>query len=216
MIFNLINWSKYGFTRLPEQDFGKCKCYKVGRVTLYITKFEGKLYLSVRVLGGGLTIEEETRLSYYPAVHKLNDTKISHLRKKDIIELHNACVKYQHEYMEAENKINYPTIEELRNRCIEIRKVRQQEVLIIYDLISKVAVKLLSTASVADYISIKEDLNTLIDSAHYDYDPEEYPAKHQRTSSGRYLMKSKYELEPSSCFERLKRKLEIFLDESKS
>ena len=120
-----INLMKYGFVRWPERDFhddgNNFTCFRVG--TLEISKLvsDGQVYLSAQASECGnktLPYEIYSNLPYYnEATWKYNGIALDTLTDADLEAFYEFCVEYEKAYVEEEEHIEYPTIEELTERC---------------------------------------------------------------------------------------------------
>lgn len=137
-----IMMSKYGFVRWPEEDFSddgnRFTCYRAGkavRVSKHVS--DGDAYLSIdsSVGKGTLPYEVYTTLpNYRKATWEYNGTSLTALTDEDIKDFYDACIAYEKEYEEAEAKIVYPTLEEIKmkaskltnNTLLEISKIENR------------------------------------------------------------------------------------------
>ena len=134
-----INMTKYGFIRNEREDFhddgNNFKGYATGpNSRLRISKLvsDGHAYLSADMNGCKLDYTEYSKLPHYKdAVWNYNGVDMNSLTEQDLINWYNACVEYEKEYIEAESKVVFPTIEEIRNQCIRIRSIRYTRKIII-------------------------------------------------------------------------------------
>lgn len=208
-----INMAKYGFIRNEREDFhddgNNFKGYATGpNSRLRISKLvsDGHAYLSADMTGNKLDYTEYSKLPHYhAATWKYNGPSLDSLTEQDILDWYNACVAYEKEYIEAESKVVFPTIEELRNQCIKIKALRKQELETITELLNKHGTDLLLNIS-SDY-----ELRTLRD--YYKslkrklegYDPDAYPQTIQYSNYGRNFVKdTNPDLKEDWHFTRLK------------
>ena len=127
-----VNLSKYGFVRTPNEDFSddgtRFYVYRVGRVRVSKATWNGQVFLAGRIDDGRtLDYDEYSKLPHYKAMDRLNGVSISSLTENDLIQLYNDCVEYEKEYTEAEKQVVFPTIEEIKEQCLKIRKHYQEQ-----------------------------------------------------------------------------------------
>ena len=127
-----ILMKKYGFVRDAKEDFSddgnRFTCYKVGtrvRVSKHVS--DGQVYISARIDGRKLPYEVYSKLSKYKALDRLNGVSIAGLTDADLFTLYEDCLAYEQEYIEAENTIKLPTLEEIKNQCALIKTKRLAE-----------------------------------------------------------------------------------------
>ena len=192
-----ITMTKYGFIRNEREDFSDDGSRFQGYMTspnsrLRITKHvsNGQVYLSSDMNGCKLSYEEYSKLPHYKeAGWDYNGVSIASLTEQDLVNFYNACVEYEKEYIEAESKVVFPTIEEIRNQCIRIRSIRRQELNNITKLINENGTTLLlgltsdyELRSLRDYYKqIKKDAEG--------FDPDLYPPTIQKSNYGRNFVK---------------------------
>ena len=192
-----INMTKYGFIRNEREDFhddgNNFKGYATGpNSRLRISKLvsEGRAYLSADMNGCKLDYTEYSKLPHYKdAVWNYNGIDMGSLTDEDLVNWYNACVEYEKEYIEAESKVVFPTIEEIRNQCIRIRSIRRQELNNITKLINENGTTLLlgltsdyELRSLRDYYKkLKKDAEG--------FDPDLYPQTIQKSNYGRNFVK---------------------------
>ena len=192
-----INMTKYGFIRNEREDFhddgNNFKGYATGpNSRLRISKLvsDGHAYLSADMNGNKLDYSEYSKLPHYQdAVWNYNGVDMNSLTDEDLVNWYNACVEYEKEYIEAESKVVFPTIEEIRNQCIRIRSIRRQELNNITKLINENGTTLLlgltsdyELRSLRDYYKkLKKDAEG--------FDPDLYPQTIQKSNYGRNFVK---------------------------
>ena len=192
-----INMTKYGFIRNEREDFhddgNNFKGYATGpNSRLRISKLvsEGRAYLSADMNGCKLDYTEYSKLPHYQeATWLYNGKEVELLTESDLHNWYNACVEYEKEYIEAESKIVFPTIEEIRNQCIRIRKLRQQELSTITKLINDNGTSLLLGIT-SDYeLRNLRDYYKNLKCAADGLDPDLYPQTIQKSNYGRNFVK---------------------------
>lgn len=192
-----INMKKYGFIRNEEEDFhddgNNFKGYAIGpNSRLRISKLvsDGRVYLSSDMNGNKLDCTEYSKLPHYrDAVWNYNGIAMDSLTDEDLVNFYNACVEYEKEYIEAESKITFPTIEEIRNQCIRIRKLRQQELDNITTLLNTHGTDLLlGLTSDYDLRELRRYYSSLKREAE-GFNPDTYPQTIQYSNYGRNFVK---------------------------
>ena len=190
-----IVMTKYGFIRNEREDFSDDGSRFQGWATspvsrLRITKHvsDGQVYLSCDMNGCKLDYTEYSKLPHYQkSGWDYNGVSVESLTDQDMVDFYNACVAYETEYLEAETKVVFPTIAELRNQCIILNKIRQAEVDHIESLLKEVSLKLFLVGT-SDY-----ELRTIRD--YYKklkkefFDISTYPQSIQYSNYGRNFVK---------------------------
>lgn len=202
-----INLVKYGFVRSPEDDFSndgnRFTCYKVGNVRVSKLVSDGYAYISGSLYSRVLPWEVESELPGRRDLDMLNGVPVSSITEQDIIDLYAACVAYEKTLREAEAKVVFPTIDELKNKCEKIRAARKAEYNEISNLISASAVSIftmLSEYEIRSLTSAVKDLNKMLNN----YDLETYPQSIRESSYAFSFLKNDHELQPSYYYERCK------------
>ena len=131
------------------------------------------------------------------------------LTDEDLVNWYNACVEYAKEYIEAESKVVFPTIEEIRNQCIRINSIRKMEIQKVEELIQKVALNLfLNGTSDYELREIRRYYQTLKGRF---FDPDKYPQSIQNTNYGRNFVKeTNGDLKPDWYYTHLIESLEKY------
>ena len=208
-----IIMKKYGFIRNEKEDFhddgNNFKGYATGpNSRLRITKLvsDGRAYLSSDMNGCKLDYDEYSKLPHYKdATWNYNGVDMDSLTDEDLVNWYNACVEYEKEYIEAESKIVFPTIEEIRNQCIRIRNIRKQELNNITKIINENGTTLLlgltndyELRNLRDYYKkLKRDSEGL--------DPDLYPQTIQKSNYGRNFVKeTNMDLQENWYYKQLK------------
>ena len=136
-----INLVKYGFGRDAAEDFSddgnRFQAYKVGRVRITKLVSDGEAYIDGGINDGKLPYEVYSKLPHYSAVGRLNGVSIASLTEDDLQKLYEDCQAYEIEYMNAENSIKYPTLEEIKNQCKLICAKRLVELSTVEDLMKE-------------------------------------------------------------------------------
>lgn len=161
-----IQMTKYGFIRCPEEDFGddgsRFTCYRVGeRVRVSKCTYKGEAFIDGTIHGTKLPYEVYSKLPHYPFIGKLNGVPIETLTGEDLTELYEACLAYEHEYVEAENNIQMPTTEEIKEQCIKVQAKRMVELTEVEALFGKHAVKLALKLEAWQWKTVQEYLTKL-------------------------------------------------------
>ena len=144
-----INMTKYGFIRNEREDFhddgNNFKGYATGpNSRLRISKLvsDGRAYLSADMTGCKLDYTEYSKLPHYQeATWLYNGKEMELLTETDLHNWYKACVEYEKEYIEAESKVVFPTIEEIKLQCETINAIRQAEIDEVSTLLERIAVR---------------------------------------------------------------------------
>lgn len=213
-----IVMTKYGFIRNEREDFSDDGSRFQGWATspnsrLRITKHvsNGQVYLSCDMNGCKLSYEEYSKLPHYQkSGWDYNGVSISSLTDQDMVDWYNACVAYEQEYIEAESKVVFPTIAELRNQCFIINKIRQQEIKEAEDLLQKVALNIFLQGT-SDY-ELKEIRRYYKELKNRFYDVDKYPQTIQKSNYGRNFVKdTNPDIQPNWYYKQLVEILEKYL-----
>jgi hypothetical protein len=142
-----IMMTKYGFVHWPEEDFSddgtRFTAYKVGeRVRVTKATYKGEAYIDATILGTKLPYEVYSKLPHYSAIGRLNGVSIESLTDKDLFDLYEACVAYEKEYFGAENSIQMPTLEEIKEQCVKVQAKRIAEFTEVETMLGKYAAKM--------------------------------------------------------------------------
>lgn len=208
-----IVMKKYGFIRNEGEDFhddgNNFKVYATGpNSRLRVTKLvsDGRAYLSSDMHGNKLDYDEYSKLPHYKdATWNYNGVDMDSLTDEDLINWYNACVEYEKEYIEAESKVVFPTIEEIRNQCIRIRSIRQQELNNITKLINENGTTLLLGIT-SDYtLRNLRDYYKKLKRDSEGFDPDLYPQTIQYSNYGRNFVKeTNMDLQENWYYKQLK------------
>lgn len=213
-----INMTKYGFIRNEREDFhddgNNFKGYATSPTSrLRISKLvsDGRAYLSADMNGCKLDYTEYSKLPHYKdAVWNYNGIDMDSLTDQDLVNWYNACIEYEREYIEAESKVVFPSIEEIRNQCFIINKIRQQEIKEVEELLQKASLNLfLKGTSDYELRSIRDYYKTLT-SRFYNLDT--YPQTIQYSNYGRNFVKdTNPDIQPNWYYKHLVEILEKYL-----
>lgn len=181
-----IMMTKYGFVRWPEQDFGddgnRFTCYRVGeRVRVSKCTYNGEAFIDASIDGTKLPYEVYSKLTHYSEISKLNGVSIESLTDQDMIDLYEACLAYEQEYIKAENNIQMPTLKEIEIQCKKVQTKRQLELIDINGAFSRSAVAIAGKLEKWEWTNLREYL-LAIAAAVNSYDPDTYPQKIVDTS----------------------------------
>ena len=143
-----IMMSKYGFISWPEESFSddgtRFDAYRVGeRVRVTKATHKGEAYIDGTIHGTKLPYEVYSKLPHYEAIGKLNGVSIGSLTDRDLLNLYNDCLAYEQEYIEAENNIQMPTLDEIKEQCKKVQAKRITEAREIEALLSTNVAKLM-------------------------------------------------------------------------
>jgi hypothetical protein len=174
-----IIMSKYGFVRWPEEDFSddgnRFTCYRAGkavRVSKHVS--DGDAYLSIdsSVGKGTLPYEVYTTLpNYRKATWEYNGTSLTALTDEDIKDFYDACIAYEKEYEEAEAKIVYPTLEEIKMKASKLTNNTLLELSKIENRLKKNMREAIEKFSTYEWKQLQEYFNNLVkDKQRYNID----------------------------------------------
>ena len=173
-----INLVKYGFVRTPEDDFSddgnRFQAYRVGRVQVTKLVSDGEAYIDGGINNGKLPYEVYSKLSHYSAISRLNGVSTSTLIEDDIQRLYEDCQAYEVEYTNAENSIQYPTLDELTQQCMRIYGKRLVEISTVEDLMRDHGFKAITKLSAYEWKYLQEYLKNLMGKLKQ-HDPATYP-----------------------------------------
>ena len=204
-----INMTKYGFIRKESEDFSddgnRFTGYTISpNSRLRVTKLVsyGRAYLSADMNGNKLDHTEYSSLPHYSkACWDYNGIDLDKLEEKDLAEWYNACVEYEKEYIEAESKITFPTLDAIREQCLVINSIRQSELNEVKDLLAKVSLNLVLKADKYTFGRIQDYYKSL--STRF-FDADTYPQSIQKSSYGRNFIKpTNSDLQPSFYYKEL-------------
>lgn len=173
-----IMMAKYGFVRCPEEDFSddgnRFQAYKVGRVRVTKLVSDGEAYIDGDIRDGKLPYEVYSKLPHYALCGKLNGVPAAALTDEDLQELYESCQAYDKEYTNAENSIQYPSLDELTQQCMRIYGKRLVEVSRVEQLMSAHACEAAAKLSAYEWKTLQEYLKNLMGKVNQ-YDPATYP-----------------------------------------
>lgn len=173
-----INLVKYGFVRDIAEDFSddgnRFQGYKVGRVVVTKLVSDGDAFIAGAINNGKLPYEVYSKLPHYSAVSRLNGVSVSTLTENDLQEFYEACQAYETEYTNAENSIQYPTLDELTQQCMRIYGKRLMELSTVEDLMKDHSFKAAAKLSVYEWKTLQEYIKNLMNKVNQ-YDPATYP-----------------------------------------
>ena len=211
-----INMTKYGFIRRESEDFhddgNNFTGYSISSNSrLRVSKLvsDGQAYLSCDMNGNKLDYTEYSKLPHYNAAWDYNGVSVESLTEQDLINFYNACVAYEQEYLEAEAKVVFPSLDDIKLQCETVNAIRQAEIDEVSDLLERVAVRFVLEADryvvsrFQDYFkSLKKRF----------FDAEKYPQSIQKSNYGRNFVKStNCDLQPSFYYKELMEILEKYL-----
>lgn len=176
-----IMMTKYGFIRWAEQDFSddgnRFTCYRVGdRVRVSKLVSEGVAYIDARIDGTKLPYDVYSKLPHYRSIGTLNGVSCSSLRDADLYKLYEDCVAYEQEYIEAENTIKMPTLEEITEQYHRVRVKRLEELKEIERLITEHLDVIMINMGNCDWTELKSYFNSLYKTV-FNNDPNEAAKK---------------------------------------
>lgn len=203
-----INMTKYGFTRNEREDFSD----DGNRFTSYLTSSnsrlrvtklvsDGRAYLSADMNGNKLDYTEYSKLPHYGCVWDYNGVDLNSLTEEDLVKFYNACIAYEKEYLEAESKVVFPTIEEIRKQCIRINEIRLAEIDEVSKLLESYSVKFVLEAdkyTLSNFQSYFKSLKNRF------FDVDKYPQTIQKSNYGRnFINSTNSDLQPSFYYKCL-------------
>jgi hypothetical protein len=216
-IMKRINMTKYGFIRFAEGDFSddgnRFTAYTISSNSrLRISKLvsDGRVYLSSSMNGNKLDYTEYSKLPHYKdATWNYNGEDLEDLIEQDLVDFYNACVEYEKEYLEAEAKVSFPSIEDIKLQCETINAIRKAEIDEVSVLLERAAVKFLLEADRYELGRLRDYYNSL--SKRF-FDVDEYPQTIQKSNYGRNFIKpTNSDLQPSFYYKELMKILNKYL-----
>ena len=107
--------------------------------------------------------EYSTLPHYRDANWNYNGEDLEDLTEQDLVNFYNACIEYEKEYLEAESKTVFPTLEEIKAQCERINQVRQDEIDEVTTLLQVVAPNLfLKGASDYELRNLRNEYQSLL------------------------------------------------------
>ena len=211
-----IVMNKYGFIRKESEDFhddgNNFTGYSISpNSRLRVTKLvsDGRAYLSCDMNGNKLDYTEYSKLPHYQCAWDYNGVDLDKLTEADLIDFYNACVAYEKEYLEAEAKVSFPSIEDIKLQCETINAIRQAEIDEVSILLERVAVRFILEAD-RYVVSRFQDYFKSLKNRFFDAD--KYPQSVQKTNYGRNFVKpTNPDLQPCWYYKELLEILEKYL-----
>lgn len=161
-----IMMTKYGFVRSPEDDFSddgnRFHVYRVGRVRVTKLVSDGEAYISADICDGKLPYKVYKTLPHYKDLDILNGVSVDSITEDNLQKLYEDCQAYEVEYTAAENSIEYPTIQELTDRCKAIHAKRMTEAAIVENLINGKTFYLASVLSEYEWKRVRDFIQEII------------------------------------------------------
>ena len=183
----MVNLVKHGFVRTPAEDFSddgtRFYCYQVPGTKVRVSKATGydQYYISAGRKDYTLQYQVYSKLPHYVAMDRLNGVSQASLTDADIKQLHDDIIEYDREYEEALKKVVYPTIEELKARCIELRAHYQEQADELTALIKNANPFKLLTLREYDRDRLARYYNLITIDRANGYDPDTYPESIKNT-----------------------------------
>ena len=204
-----INLIKYGFIRFPEEDFhddgSNFTCYRFSDTNSHVSKLvsDGRAYLSAHV-NGNLPYDIYSKLpNYHAATWSYNGISIASLTDEMLKDFFRACVQYEKEYQAAEAAVEYPTLEELTEKCHSVVSKRLFELSKIENLLKRNVREAALKFSSWEWKTIQEYMQHL--SAEVTrYNPGTYPQQILGKSTSFNFVKPETNMEDSYWFTHLK------------
>ena len=210
-----IMMSKYGFVRWPEEDFSddgnRFTCYRAGKA-VRVSKLvrDGEVFLSIASCSvGKSTLPYEvysTLPNYKKATWSYNGISLTTLTDEDLKDFYNACISYEKEYEEAEAKIVYPSLEEIKTKAERVTTKTALELNRVEKLFSLWAFEATGKLSKYEWSRIQEYVGNLAKEL-LRFNPETYPQTIVGTAASFNFMKAEAYTKPSYWFESI---MEIF------
>lgn len=201
-----IMLAKYGFVRCPEEDFSddgsRFQAYKVGRVRVTKLLADGQAYIDGNIRDGKLPYEVYSKLPHYVFCGKLNGVPAAALTDEDLQELYESCQAYNKEYTDAENSIQYPTLEEIQEKAVKVTAKSFVELTKVEMLLSKYGLEAATKFSPYEWKQVQEYIKHLMADVKR-YDPETYPETIVGKSRSFDFLKSTADKEDSYWFKTI-------------
>ena len=203
-----VNLTKYGFVKSPEDDFvddgARFVCFRLsdtGRARISKCVSGGQIYLSIRC-DGAVPHELYSKLPHYKAATwDYNGIPTATLEEPDLEAFHSACVAYETEYLETENSMTYPTVDELMEMCSAIHDVRTRELQEIEKLLGQKAAEAALKLDKFEWLDLKDCMTALLSRIEH-FSPETLVPKIVGTGESFDLMRRSYDLEPSLWYKK--------------
>lgn len=211
-----INMTKYGFIRNESGDFtddsNRFTGYTISSNSrLRVTKLvsDGRAYLSADMNGNKLDYTEYSKLPHYNCVWDYNGVDLEKLTEEDMIVFYNSCVAYEKEYLEAEAKVSFPSIEDIKLQCETINAIRKAEIDEVSILLERVAVRFVLEADKYTLNNFQSYFKSLKERF---FDVDKYPQTIQKSNYGRNFIKpTNGDLQPSFYYKELLEILDKYL-----
>lgn len=161
-----IMLTKYGFVRDHASDFSddgsRFQAYRVGRVRVTKLISDGQAYIDGDIRDGKLPYEVYSKLPHYVFCGKLNGVPAAAITDEDLQELYESCQAYDKEYTDAENSIQYPTLDEITEQCKKICAKRLIELDRVERLMKNHAFKAATLLSECEWKCLQEYIRSLV------------------------------------------------------
>lgn len=212
-----INLAKYGFVRWPEEDVSddgnRFTCYRAGK-KVRVTKLvaDGDVYLSASSMVGNSSLPYDVYsnlLHYYEATWAYNGVSVASLTDEDLQMFYNACVAFEQEYEKAEATIQYPTLEEIKDKATRVTAKRLLELDCVELWIKNHALEAAAKFSVYEWKQVQEYTKNLMADGKR-YDPSTFPQTIVGKSNSFDFVKPDYEMKDSYWFTYLKELFEKY------
>ena len=202
-----INLVKYGFVRDAAEDFSddgnRFQAYRVGRVRVTKLVSDGEAYIDGDINDGKLPYEVYSKLPHYSAVSRLNGVSVASLTEDDIQKLYEDCQAYGVEYTNAENSIEYPTLEEIQEKAVKVTAKSLLELSKVESLLSKYAVEAAAKFSPYEWKTVQEYVKHLMADVKR-FDPETFPQAIVGEQYSFNFVKPEYNMQESYWFTYLR------------
>jgi len=173
-----IMMAKYGFVRCPEEDFSddgnRFQAYKVGRVRVTKLVADGQAYIDGGINDGKLPYEVYSKLPHYVFCGKLNGVPAAALTDEDLQELYESCQAYDKEYTDAENSIQYPTLDEIQEKAVKVTAKSLVELTKVEMLLKNYGLEAATKFSPYEWKTVQEYTKHLMADVKR-FDPETFP-----------------------------------------
>jgi hypothetical protein len=202
-----IMLTKYGFVRDAANDFSddgsRFQAYRVGRVRVTKLVSDGQAYIDGGIVDGKLPYEVYSKLPHYVFCGKLNGVPAACITEEDLQELYEACQAYDKEYTNAENSIEYPSAEELTEKCNRIQAKLLREMSELEQLMGDHAVEAAAKFSKWEWTNLQDYLKSMLGKLNQ-YNPEKYVPAILGGSYSFTFLNNKEDTEPTYYYTYIK------------
>lgn len=142
-----------------------------------------------------MSYEEYSTLPYYEAINRLKGVSKASLTDNDLKTFYDNCIAYEKEYNDAVNKVVYPTMEEMREKCDELTKDLENQYQEACQVIKDHIIDLLENPKTGTYTlaTLQDRLNALNYNAMHRWNKDIYPPQFYKTAVSLEFVKKKPE-----------------------